>query len=182
MIVINLYGGPGLGKSTAATGVFSLLKLHSVSCEYVSEFAKDLVWEERHETLKNQYYVWAKQYHRIWRLRNKVDVVITDSPLLLSLVYGSVIDSFAQTIIETYNDFNNLNYVLQRSKKYNTRGRNETEEEARVIDKRVTEMLKCNSIPYKTVRGDYKVIDNVIFDILNTLDVSWRYTIVDRWV
>lgn len=181
MIVINLLGGPGLGKSTTAAGVFSLLKLHGVNAEYVPEFAKDLTWEERYKTLDNQYYVWAKQYHRIWRLRDEVDVIITDSPLLLSLVYGTVSDNFTQTVIETFNEFNNMNYVLQRTKKYWNRGRNQTAAEARVIDKSVMDMLERYSITHKIVRGNYKAIDDVTFDVLETLDVGWRYVIQDRW-
>ena len=71
-LVINIFGGPGCGKSTTATGVFSLLKLHGVNAEFVSEFAKDLTWEERYKTLKNQNYVSAKQHHRQWRLSDDV--------------------------------------------------------------------------------------------------------------
>lgn len=67
-LIINLFGGPAAGKSTAATGIFCLLKMHWVRCELVTEFAKDLVWEERYKTLKNQQCVFGKQYHKIWRV------------------------------------------------------------------------------------------------------------------
>lgn len=40
-IVVNFLGEPSCGKSTAATYVFSKLKMLGISCEYVSEFAKD---------------------------------------------------------------------------------------------------------------------------------------------
>lgn len=45
-LVINMFGGPCTGKSTTATAVFSLLKMHDVNIEYTSEFAKDLTWEK----------------------------------------------------------------------------------------------------------------------------------------
>ena len=45
--VINLFGAAGSGKSTAASYIFSQLKMRGIECELVQEFAKDLTWEER---------------------------------------------------------------------------------------------------------------------------------------
>ena len=58
-----------------------------VNTELVTEFAKDLTWEERKDALKNQLYVSGNQAFRLSRLNGKVDVVITDSPLPLGLFY-----------------------------------------------------------------------------------------------
>jgi len=86
--VINLFGGPGSGKSTMATSVFALLKMHDVNCEYVSEYAKDLVWEGKDRLMNTDpLYIFSKQHLRQRKLENKVEIVITDSPLLMSLVY-----------------------------------------------------------------------------------------------
>jgi adenylate kinase family enzyme len=38
MLVVNLWGGPGSGKSTGACYIFAQLKLLGVNCEYVSEY------------------------------------------------------------------------------------------------------------------------------------------------
>ena len=45
MLIINLFGAPGAGKSTGAAYVFSQLKAAGVNAELVTEFAKDKVWE-----------------------------------------------------------------------------------------------------------------------------------------
>ena len=86
--VINLFGGPGCGKSTTAAGLFHLMKLNEMNVELVTEYAKDLTWEERFGTLANdQLYVFAKQQKRLQVLKNKVRYVVTDSPLILGLSY-----------------------------------------------------------------------------------------------
>ena len=88
MIVINLYGAPGAGKSTGAAYLFSQLKLAGINAELVTEFAKDKAWEESKAVFENQVYLFGKQYFRMSRVDVKVDVVVTDSPLLLSSYYN----------------------------------------------------------------------------------------------
>ena len=82
MKVINLFGGPGVGKSTAAAGLFYEMKKRQLSVELVTEYAKDMVWENRQNILDDQIYIFAKQQRRIARLRDHhIDWVITDSPI-----------------------------------------------------------------------------------------------------
>lgn len=54
MLIINLFGAPGAGKSTGAAYIFSKLKMLGVNAELVTEFAKDKVWENNTEVLSNQ--------------------------------------------------------------------------------------------------------------------------------
>lgn len=46
MLVVNLFGTPGAGKSTGAAYIFSELKMRGINAELVIEFAKDKVWEK----------------------------------------------------------------------------------------------------------------------------------------
>ncbi len=157
LLVVNLFAGPGAGKSTIAAGVFSLLKMQGVNAELVTEFAKDLTWEERGITLNNQYYVWAKQHHRMWRLKDKVDVMITDSPLLLGLFYSKdKPHCFTKMVLHSFNEFNNINFILIRNKPYNPAGRNQTEDEACQIDGKVSNLLQDNDISYMAMYGDFE--------------------------
>lgn len=62
-MIINIYGGPGIGKSTIAAGLFNLMNVTYegfTSVELVTEYAKDLIWENRLTTLQNQFYIDAK--------------------------------------------------------------------------------------------------------------------------
>ena len=68
MKVINLFGGPGVGKSTTASGLFYEMKKARLEVELVTEYAKDAVWEGRTSLLDDQIYIFAKQQRRISRL------------------------------------------------------------------------------------------------------------------
>ena len=141
-LVVNLFAGPGAGKSTTAAGIFYDLKTRGVSCELVTEFAKDLTWEERHDTFKDQVYIFGKQYHRIFRLLNKVDVIITDSPVLLTPVYdGEKRKSLEQLAVEEHRKMWTYNVFLNRKKVYNPKGRIHDAEDAGKLDILIKDML-----------------------------------------
>ena len=168
-IIVNLLGGPGLGKSTTSALVFAKLKQAGIDCELVPEFAKDLVWEARHETFNDQIYLFGKQQHRISRLNGKVDVIITDSPLILNIYYGSNNKPLINLVISEVNKYNNRNYFLTRVKEYNPNGRNQTESEAREIDIELRSLLKKYKIKYKDIIGDKDAADEIVKDILTEL-------------
>lgn len=170
-LVINLFGGPSVGKSTIAAGLFCLLKMHGVECELVTEFAKDLVWEERFKTLGNQQYVFAKQYHKIWRLLDKVDVIITDSPLMFSVIYmpKEFVKSFTNNVIDTINTLNNLNIIINRNSKYNDNGRQQNEEQAKEIDIIIKQKLLLYNMDWKDLYADHNGINELTHLVLQAL-------------
>ena len=164
-IVINLFAGPGVGKSTTAARIFAELKLMGVNCEMALEFAKDKVWEESFKTMDDQIYIFGKQFHKIWRLKDKVDVIITDSPLPISIVYDKEnSQAFHTLIMEQFNKFTNFNFLLERGGEYQTEGRVQTEEEAKEVDNTVKRVLDENGINYTTlpIDGAYSVITDFI--------------------
>jgi hypothetical protein len=154
-IVVNLFAGPGAGKSTTCAGVFSLLKLHGVECEMVTEYAKDMVWEGRDFIFKNQLYILGKQYHRLLRLKDKVDFIITDSPIFLSAIYGDdESSSFKQVVYSKFSEFLNINFYIQRVKPYHQIGRNQTEKEAKELDDIVKQKIDEYKMTYDKVPGN----------------------------
>lgn len=181
-LIVNLFGGPGVGKSTTAAGMFSLLKLHDVDCEIITEYAKDLVWEERSKTFKDQQYLFAKQHHRIWRVRDKVDIVITDCPLMLSPMYGERYGTgspeFDANVVSVVQGFKNCNIVLQRTKKYNQNGRNENEDQARDVDRAIRHTLEKNNMTWKEVPGNFEGLNQATEYLLKRLKVEPKFKFV----
>lgn len=167
-IIVNLIGGPGSGKSTTAAGLYYELKKLNINCEMALEYAKDKVYEESFKTMDDQLYIFGKQYHRMWRLKDSVDVIITDSPLLLSIFYNKTKSNyFDNLVIEQYNRFNNLLYILQRDGiKFQQEGRLQNEKESIQIDSSIKNILNKNNIEYKEVST---------LDAINTIvkDVAW---------
>lgn len=166
-IVINLIGGPGSGKSTLAAGLFYELKKLGFNAEMSLEFAKDKVWEESIRTLDDQIYIFGKQYHKLWRLNNKVDIIITDSPLLVSLYYNQIESKyFNNFVIEQFNRFNNVTYFIERDEEnYQEEGRLQTFDEAKEIDKKLIDILKKYNISFTTLNQN-TALDNILVDIL----------------
>lgn len=177
-LVINLFGGAGAGKSLSAAGIFSLLKLHGINCELVTEFAKSLVWKDNTSGLEDQIYILGNQYHDMYVLKDKVDVIITDSPLLLNLLYGKDSKSHIKLTLELFNGFDNLNYYVNRVKEYNKIGRVQTETEALNIDHKCKEMLNKHKIKYKQINGDFNGINEIVKDVLNIQKIQNNLEII----
>jgi hypothetical protein len=169
-LVINLIGGPCAGKSTLRAGVFYELKKLGINCEEAPEYAKDKTYEQSLKVLDNQIYVFAKQHHRVLRLCGIVDVIVTDSPILLSIVYdASKDDLFKQFILQEYRKFNTMTYYVQRKYEYEQVGRNQTFDGALELDTEINRMLVDNNVPFKPVNGDEDGVRSVVEDVLRRI-------------
>ena len=122
--LINLFGGPGIGKSSIAAGIFYKLKKQHISCNNPYEFPKTLAWDNNIPAIKDQLYVFANQHRGIAQSYGKVDYIIIDSPILFSKIYHSYYttgypaeyygDSFHKMIVDLHNKYDNLNILLER--------------------------------------------------------------------
>lgn len=172
MIIVNMFGAPGAGKSTGAAYVFSKLKLAGINAELVTEFAKDKVWEGNQAVFQNQAYIFGKQYFRISRLQDKVDVVITDSPILLSSFYNKdkllnkELDALVTKVFESYQNFN---VYINRVKTYNPAGRFQTEEESDKLAMDLEKFLTDRGITCKYYPGSEDGYNTLVSDILKIL-------------
>lgn len=166
-LVIGAVAGPGSGKSTFSGGVFNVLKEKGYNVEYVQEFAKSLTWEKNFEALKHQEYVTCTQQYMQNVLNSQVQAIITDSPIIIGLMYyqeknKKIRNAFTKYILESFKSQNNLTFFIERVKKYNPIGRNQTEEEAIKIDNKILDFLKSYNIPYISIPGSRKGLNQAI--------------------
>lgn len=169
MLVVNLFGAPGAGKSTGAAYIFSQLKMKGINIELVTEFAKDKVWEDNKEVFKNQAYIFGKQSFKMSRCKDKVDVLITDSPLFLSALYNTdevLGEDFNKVVLNVFNSYDNINFFIKRNKPYNPVGRNQTEAESDALSLDLRLKLEKSGIEYLSMYGDYESYNEAVGIIL----------------
>lgn len=174
-IIVNLFAGPGAGKSTAAAGIFFELKTAGVNCELVREYAKDKTWERNQMVFTAQEYIFGKQNYRQKVLEGQVDVIVTDSPILLSALYNRdeiLGEDFNKLCCKVFHEQHNMNYFIKRVKPYNPAGRHQDEAGAKVVDEEAKTMLDKYGIQYKEVTGDREGMYEIVNDVLEALDIA----------
>lgn len=168
MICVNLYGAPGVGKSTSAAYLFYALKSYGFNCELVTEVAKDYCWEENNVALRNQLLIAGQQQFRLDRLKDKVDIVITDSPLMLQTIYYKLNDCpreglFNELIYAYYNEYDNLDFFLPIIEKAKDEGRIHLEQSGQ-IQNEIINMF--NEYKINAEKIDYRKLDKVLDKII----------------
>lgn len=173
--IINFFGGPGIGKSTQASGLFTEMKKHHMSVEYTYEFPKEVAWEGNINQLKDQFFITANQHRNISRLYGKVDYIIVDSPIILGCFYEQRYgDDYPASFYSTshlsrflwdlFEKYNNINILLTRNNEtYDPNGRIQNLQEAIEIDNDIRETLRINSVPFV----EFPVGTNTAVDIFN---------------
>jgi hypothetical protein len=164
LTVINIFGGPGSGKSATASGLFHRMKVEGDSVELVTEYAKDLVWEERFKFMPDQDYVMAKQNRRLRRLVGKVKYAITDSPLLLSITYSPLTfpESFKTFCVDVFKSYNNISIYLKRFHGYQLDGRRQDEEQANVVSLSIQNMLNEYHVEHCALETNSTTVADII--------------------
>lgn len=169
--IICLYGGPGVGKSTTAAYLFTLCKLRAMNVELVREYIKDWVWEGRTVIPGDQLYIFAKQSRKERILFKDTDLIITDSPIWLSPIYEKKFDiePFVTEIaiekqlsVAAKAGFRYMHFILNRQKPYQQEGRYQTEEEAKLIDIEVKNLLTRKQMPFWEINGDEEAAKNIL--------------------
>ncbi len=172
-LVVNLIGAPGSGKSTSAAYIFSKLKMLGYNAELITEFAKDKVYEKNFSAINNQVYVFAKQYYKMDRCKEQVDVIVTDSPIIVSTIYNKdkiLGEDFNKLVLNVYNSFDNMLYFINRVKKYEPRGRyQKTSAEADKVGEKIKKTLIKYNLPYVEKPGNEESCNQIIEDVLKKL-------------
>ena len=171
-VVINILGGPGVGKTTVASDLFVDFKKRGFDVEIVSEFAKELVWEKRNEAFSDRLYMHAEQNHRLMMMNGNLDYIITDSPLILTSIYNHYYlkdlypDHYNKMIddvtLETFNLYNNVTFLLDRDVNYDTNGRRESADQAKDIDEAIIRYTDENKLEYIEIKDRNKAVEQIL--------------------
>lgn len=154
-------------NSTGAAYIFSKLKMAGIDSEYVSEYAKDRVWQGDQFVLQHcQLYVTGKQCLKVARLLGKVDVIVTDSPIAIGAMYTDEKPYQDVCLYEAKKYKNTFNIFINRQKKYNPNGRNQTFEEAKAIDQKILDFLDSNDVGYVIADGTQEGYDYIVQEII----------------
>lgn len=174
--VINFVASPSSGKSLMAALIFSELKMKHYKAEYIQEYAKSLVWQNRLDELANQYNVSLEQYKMIKAIDGKVQYICLDSPLLLGLYYNRHhednvcdVEKTERMILSKMSEFDNIYIFLERNEEfpYETEGRIHNEEQSQQIAIELVEMLKRLGIQYRSFRSDRRNVNDILEYILS---------------
>jgi len=174
--IINLFGGPGIGKSTQAAGLYYLMKRNNMSVELTSEFPKVIAWEKNHSAIRDQLYITANQHRNISRLYGQVEYIIIDSPIIFGLVYKGKYgegypenlyeDSFDKFVIDMFKKYDNINILLHRNDAgYQKDGRFQDLEESKRVDKELKELMVSNDIDFHEYEVDYNTVNSIYRDL-----------------
>jgi hypothetical protein len=182
--LINLFGGPGIGKSGIAAGITYKLKKNHISCDQPYEFPKLLAWDNNHSAIQDQLYVLANQHRGIAECYGKVDYIVIDSPILFSTIYhryytkgypaemyGKV---FHDMVIDLHRRYGSINILLERGVTiHNDDERFQNYKQSVEIDTLCKNVLDETRTPYHTVKvGDDSVKD--IMKIIKKHDNGFR--------
>lgn len=176
MLNINLFGGPGCGKSTTAAGIFYKLKFEGYNVEYVNEFAKELTYGKDFKKLTDQLLIFGEQHHRNYKLIDQVDIIVNDSPFIMGLTYLQKHehlpeDEFKALIVKMFKSYNNLNFFIERNEKqeYSEIGRNQNFSEAVKKDKEIKDLLTNNCIEYINIKNSLNIVNEILIYIRKSI-------------
>lgn len=173
MKVLNLFAGPGAGKSATASSLFAYLKSKHVNTELVGEFAKELIYLGNEVQLVNQVYIMASQYRKLKDLeRNNVTLAISDSPLLLQMLYSKSKPYYTELnalVLKLNSEFENINVFINRNNStYQQLGRVHTLQEAIAIDKEILETLAPFEYTISPTSKDLTFLEKEILKIIKS--------------
>lgn len=167
---INLMSGAGGGKSITATNVRAQLGFRGFDIELVDEVIKDWTYIPRVPRDCDSFYLQACQMQKEdIRLRAGVDLIVSDSPLILQYFYAwyhkvPMQEAMLSAALEYEKLYQSIHIFIDRKDNfYNEVGRYENLKEAKKIDILIKEVMISNKISFKSFSCmDQEVIINYI--------------------
>lgn len=175
-IIVNIIGGPGVGKSILTAEVFAELKRQFISAEISPEYIKKKIREGSLKAVQSQIYIFGKQQYQLFTMKDEVDIIVTDSPFILSSIYDVTnCNELKALVMKEFNKYHNVVYYIERDDKvpYEQEGRYQDEDGAKEVDTSVLDFLVDNNIEYITVKGIGKnTLEQVVSETISALKIK----------
>lgn len=156
-LIVNAFAGPGAGKTTSCLKAVAQLKKMGYVAEYISEYAKELVYDNPDMldgSAENQFQILQEQIKRQDRYLGKVDIIVTDAPILLNSVYNMEMNEEYGEMLHELNrqyekaNFSSFNFFVRRGNNYVQEGRIQNQQESIQKDQEIQNLLKENGLFY----------------------------------
>ena len=170
-ILVNLYGGPGAGKTTTALQLTGELKALGLEAEYVPEYARDLALEGR-LIGAFQFDILMEQAKRLFRsIGTGIEFVVTDSPILLQSLYArNEADKERAVVLHTAlaSVFDMRNFIIMNDRATHSMvGRVTDKETAKVLDSQCERALAGINAEFLRVPKHWAcadILDSLLID------------------
>lgn len=163
MLVVNLLGEPGVGKSVTAAGVYYELSINRFKAEVIPEVAKGYAWETPkdkdgksliHPIFAQQIFILGEQNRMLERVKGQREVAIMECPLLMGAIYKAenYFSHFVPLVLEQFNSYKNLNIVLERNHQFDPAGRVHDEKQSIEVRAKMLDFLNEHNIPFVVMK------------------------------
>jgi predicted ATPase len=163
-LIVNFFGGPGGGKTTAGARLFTELKIRGIDTEMDMELARQMILMEHTSALECQPYLFGVALYKLRQTARNTDVVIMDSPLLLNPIYDrNASQALRALAIEEHNRFRNLNIFVERraNAPHSMAGRVHDLRESILLDQRIRDLLDELGESYVTIEADAAGVERI---------------------
>jgi hypothetical protein len=168
-LVVNFFGGPASGKTTAAARLFVALKLRNADAEMHDEQARQCIQQGQISALEVQPYLFGLQLYKLRTSVKTTDIVIMDSPLLLNPIYDRAESpALRALVLEEHHKFWNLNVAVERpaNAPHSMIGRVHDRHESVLLDEKILRFLDVERIPYSVIPRDAEAIERLADEVV----------------
>jgi len=153
---IDIYAGPGSGKSTTARTLNGLFNAMNINSFNPIEIPKLHIWENSFNELNDQLKMFINQKYNQNLSLNNFNISIIDSPLLMQLVYlkefpvinnKEIVMLVEKEIQKTLK--NSYSIFLNRKHKFSNNGRIHNKEKSEKLNNEIKELLLHYKINFK---------------------------------
>lgn len=180
MLVINLLGEPGVGKSSTSGGVFYELGVNNFRSEIVNEVAKGYAWETpkdpstgkslHHPIFGQQIFLLGEQNRWLERVNNQREIAIMECPLIMTAIYqpDNYLEGFTDLVLRQFNQYNNVNILIERNHKFDPEGRVHTEDDSKSVRGKLLTFMNEHNLPFVTVKTSRDINKKIVKYIQRT--------------